>query len=77
MRFLEPLAAAMTRVNPKERPSAAEALKTFRDIANRLKGSARRWRLQSVEERFAARIYRDFFAVLREATYLARRREGK
>lgn len=67
--FLSSLCAAMTAQLPKLRPSAAEALVTFRKSILDHRGVGLRWRLRDYNETRLKRIIGDFRSAFKELVY--------
>ncbi|TDL21468.1 hypothetical protein BD410DRAFT_749596 [Rickenella mellea] len=76
LEFLSPLTGAMTRRNPKERPTAEEALAHFKTIVAMRPRFSLRWRLRDRREKVAVRLFRDLSSASREATQLLKRLLG-
>ncbi|TDL26470.1 hypothetical protein BD410DRAFT_715779 [Rickenella mellea] len=72
LEFLLPLAGAMTRQKPDERPSAHNALALFKKLLAQQRGYRKRWRLRGPRERTQQRIIEDLSCIRREVWYIAK-----
>ena len=64
-----PLANAMTKGDPNERPSAAEALQHWRQVRQEVPYMQRRWRLRRRDESSAASLCNDYFFLMTLAVH--------
>ncbi|TDL19269.1 hypothetical protein BD410DRAFT_774138 [Rickenella mellea] len=74
--FLAPLVEAMTHRDPKMRPTAADALSTFRVLASKQPSYALRWRLRDKSAPTSRRLYNDVASSAHECLHLVKRLIG-
>ncbi|TDL22593.1 hypothetical protein BD410DRAFT_722812 [Rickenella mellea] len=68
--FLAPLADAMMKTDPEQRPTPSEALALFRIIINEQSGLSLRRRLQTANESLLWRMLQDLGAIFRELLHV-------
>ncbi|TDL23911.1 hypothetical protein BD410DRAFT_720197 [Rickenella mellea] len=69
LNFLTPLAIAMTKRDPKERPTAVEASNLFKDAVENLPGYKLRWRVRDPDDTVISSVISDAQSALREIMY--------
>ena len=60
----------MTKQDPGDRPTAAEAIKMLAGIVARRRPYQLRWRSHPVDDGFVTRIYKDLHSMVREVKHL-------